>query len=177
MANLMAVADTDVCRKTEAVQLMTGREAMRGFLPAKQVARQAVALAAADLVSSVLKGVSLELAARRDPRPRRVWSARGKASAGGVFRRAPLCAGADPDRRRRRSSGQRRDSAIRAGLAYVPQERKTEGLLLSKSVGKNLTLAILDAIRALFGVVETAQRGRIRAAGDRASPDPHTRRQ
>ena len=44
--------------------------------------------------------------------------------------------------------------AIRAGLAYVPQERKTEGLLLSKSVGKNLTLAILDSIRALFGVVE-----------------------
>ena len=44
-------------------------------------------------------------------------------------------------------------SAIRAGLAYVPQERKTEGLLLDKSVGQNITLAVLARLRSLLGLI------------------------
>ncbi len=50
-------------------------------------------------------------------------------------------------------------SAIRAGLAYVPQERKTEGLLLLKSVGHSLTLAVLDRLRTLVGVMRAARGG------------------
>ena len=36
--------------------------------------------------------------------------------------------------------------AVRAGLGFVPEERRTEGLILSKSVAFNLGLANLDAI-------------------------------
>ena len=42
--------------------------------------------------------------------------------------------------------------AARAGIALVPEDRKTEGLLLSLSVGANLTLAILRRI-SRFGVL------------------------
>jgi ribose transport system ATP-binding protein len=38
--------------------------------------------------------------------------------------------------------------AVRAGLGFVPEERRTEGLILSKSVAFNLGLANLDAIVA-----------------------------
>jgi ABC-type sugar transport system ATPase subunit len=43
---------------------------------------------------------------------------------------------------------------MRAGIAYVPQERKTQGLLLGKSVGQNLTLATLDSLKTLLGLVD-----------------------
>src|SRR5262249_5832721 len=46
--------------------------------------------------------------------------------------------------------------AIAAGLAYVPQERKTEGLLLSKSVAVNVTLAVLKQLKTRFGVLDLA---------------------
>lgn len=44
--------------------------------------------------------------------------------------------------------------AIRHQIAYVPQERKVEGLLLHKSVGFNLTLAILRALSRLGGLID-----------------------
>ena len=44
--------------------------------------------------------------------------------------------------------------AMRAGVAYVPAERKTEGLLLDKSVARNLTLAILTRMPWRAGVVD-----------------------
>jgi len=150
---LMAVADTTQLSEHEAVRLMTGREAIADSFPAKQAAQQAVALAAADLMSGVLRGVSLNL------RRGEILGLGGLVGQGqGHLLEAffgahdltggtILIAGQPLERPTPRR-------AIRAGLAYVPQERKTEGLLLSKSVGKNLTLAILDSIRALFGLVE-----------------------
>jgi ribose transport system ATP-binding protein len=39
--------------------------------------------------------------------------------------------------------------AIRAGLALIPEDRKTEGLLLPLSVGQNLTLPILGSLTRL----------------------------
>ncbi len=42
--------------------------------------------------------------------------------------------------------------AIRAGIALVPEDRKTEGLLLPLSVGDNLTLAVLGR-ESRFGVL------------------------
>jgi ribose transport system ATP-binding protein len=53
--------------------------------------------------------------------------------------------------------------AIRAGLgiALVPEDRKTEGLLLPMSVSDNLTLAILDRV-AIYGVFSPgAERSRV----------------
>ncbi len=48
--------------------------------------------------------------------------------------------------------------AVRLGIALVPEDRKTEGLLLPMSVGVNLTLAVLGEISAM-GVL---RRGRER---------------
>lgn len=47
------------------------------------------------------------------------------------------------------------DHAIRAGIRYVPEDRKTEGLLLNMSVRSNLTLPLLS----------TQSRQMVRAAG------------
>jgi ribose transport system ATP-binding protein len=53
--------------------------------------------------------------------------------------------------------------AIRLGVALVPEDRKTEGLLLPMSVGVNLTLAVLRRISAI-GVVRRGRERRL--AGD-----------
>jgi ABC-type sugar transport system ATPase subunit len=59
--------------------------------------------------------------------------------------------------------------AIAAGLAYVPQERKSEGLLLAKSVGVNMTCAILDRLRSTFGLIDPRHEGElVRSAITRA---------
>jgi ribose transport system ATP-binding protein len=49
--------------------------------------------------------------------------------------------------------------AIGRGIALVPEDRKTEGLILPMSVGTNLTLAILPQLSAL-GVVRGGREGR-----------------
>ncbi|MEM9478141.1 MAG: sugar ABC transporter ATP-binding protein [Verrucomicrobiota bacterium] len=47
-------------------------------------------------------------------------------------------------------------SAVWAGLAFVPEDRKAEGLLLDRSVGSNTTLATLSQFAAA-GLVQTKQ--------------------
>ena len=42
--------------------------------------------------------------------------------------------------------------AIRKGIAYVPSDRKQEGLILSQSVGNNVVLNVIDKI-SRFGVI------------------------
>jgi ribose transport system ATP-binding protein len=54
---------------------------------------------------------------------------------------------------------------VRAGIGYLPEDRKTQGLLLSQSVEVNITLTDTGAI-SRFGVL---QRQRARAAADRWS--------
>ena len=63
--------------------------------------------------------------------------------------------------------------AIRAGLgiALVPEDRKSEGLLLPMYVRDNLTLAILPRISAA-GVVRRRTRVEARLGDRRAPPDP-----
>ncbi|HEU0037435.1 MAG TPA: sugar ABC transporter ATP-binding protein [Kofleriaceae bacterium] len=46
--------------------------------------------------------------------------------------------------------------AIAAGIAYVPEDRKAQGLVLSASVGDNLALASLDQLSRL-GIVDGAR--------------------
>ncbi len=54
--------------------------------------------------------------------------------------------------------------AMRYGIGFVPEERKTEGLFLENSLGANLTAASLDRHTA-FGIV---RRHSVRRASDRA---------
>ena len=65
-------------------------------------------------------------------------------------------------------------TAISAGLAYVPQERKSEGLLLAKSVADNITYAILRQLRSFFGLLDPRYEGEL-VRGAIARAKIHTR--
>ena len=49
-------------------------------------------------------------------------------------------------------------AAVRAGLGWVPEERKTEGLVLGMSVSQNLTIASLDRVSRAGVMDEPAER-------------------
>ena len=143
----------------EAVTLMTGRTIDRMYpdRPALPDAESEVALSAEGLEGDVLHGVSFELkrgeilgigglAGQGQPElflslfgARKLT--RGQISIGG--KRAKLRSPAD---------------AIKRGLAIalVPEDRKTEGLMLPMSVKDNLTLAVLDKI-SQAGVIRHRQ--------------------
>ncbi len=57
-------------------------------------------------------------------------------------------------------------SARRLGIAYVPAERKTEGLALNQSIVENLTVMVLDRF-GVAGVLKSTARNRF--AGDAAA--------
>ena len=44
--------------------------------------------------------------------------------------------------------------AIDAGIAYVPEDRLTEGLFLSRSIGENITISEIDAFTRALGFVD-----------------------
>ncbi|CAB3792755.1 sugar ABC transporter ATP-binding protein [Pararobbsia alpina] len=52
--------------------------------------------------------------------------------------------------------------AIRAGIAYVPEDRKGQGLLLDMSVGANMTMNVVKRF-ARFGMVNRAAMARVAA--------------
>ncbi len=151
-AELVGLADTAALSEAEAVRLMTGHVASEEAFPAKGTASDELALVAKTLRSQALDGVSLEL------RRGEILGLGGLVGQGqghllealfGAHRVAgEISVGgtrlAHPTPR----------WAMRAGLGYVPQERKTQGLLLLKSVGQNLTLATLDRLKTVFGLVD-----------------------
>ncbi|HET9597410.1 MAG TPA: sugar ABC transporter ATP-binding protein [Anaeromyxobacteraceae bacterium] len=49
--------------------------------------------------------------------------------------------------------------AIRAGIAYVPEDRVSEGLFLSQSIARNVSVSVLDRLRGRGGLVDF---GRVR---------------
>jgi ribose transport system ATP-binding protein len=65
-------------------------------------------------------------------------------------------------------------AAISAGIAYVPQKRKSEGLLAAKSVADNITYAILRQLRSFFGLLDPRHKGEL-ARGAIARAKIHTR--
>ncbi|WP_442580463.1 ATP-binding cassette domain-containing protein [Mesorhizobium sp. ASY16-5R] len=157
---LVGMADTAELPETEAVRLMTGRATGEESFPHKPTLHGGVALSADDLRSDTLRGVGFEL------RRGEILGLGGLVGEGqghlleSLFGAHRLTAGSI------RVDGKPLDRptprrVIRAGLAYVPQERKTEGLLLSKSVGRNLTLAILDRLPCLFGIIEPRREARL----------------
>ena len=171
---LVSLAETAAVSEDEAIRLMTGQEAVELSFPDKLHSKDAVALSANAIKSRVLRGVSIEI------RKGEILGLGGLVGQGqGSLLEALFGAhgvegsigvGGKPLER----LTPRR--AIAAGLAYVPQERKTEGLLLAKSVAVNMTYAILGQLRAVFGLLDPRYEGElVRSAIGRAQS--HARRQ
>jgi ribose transport system ATP-binding protein len=170
---LVSIADTEVVSEDEAVRLMTGQEAAESSFPDKLHSKDKVLLSASGLRSPALRGVSIEI------RKGEILGLGGLVGQGqgsmleALFGAHALTAGtidiggAPFGRRTPRA-------AISAGLAYVPQERKSEGLLLAKSVSDNITYAILQQLRSFFGLLDPRYEGAlVRGAITRAKI--HTR--
>ncbi|GGG85102.1 sugar ABC transporter ATP-binding protein [Salipiger pallidus] len=58
--------------------------------------------------------------------------------------------------------------AIEAGVAYVPEDRLTEGLFLEKPISENITMSILERLKGALGLVD---RGRARARAQQTLDD------
>ena len=148
---LVGEADTGSLSEFEAIRLMTGQSFEASF-PARPAAGAEVALRARNLHSAALRGVGFDL------RRGEVLGLGGLVGQGqGALLEALFGAHALRDGKIEMAGKALRlanpAAAIRAGLAYVPQERKTEGLLLDKSVSVNMTLSILWRIVTLAGLI------------------------
>ena len=142
----------------EAVSLMAGRKVEALYPPLPPPPKPEVKLAAERLVGRGLHGVSLAL------RKGEVLGVGGLAGHGhrelfftlfGALRPSAgtIAVGGASVR-----LGSPRD-AIRAGIALVPEDRKTEGLLLPMSVKTNLTLTVLHRL-SRFGLVDRRHEAR-----------------
>ncbi|MGH7084973.1 MAG: sugar ABC transporter ATP-binding protein [Acetobacteraceae bacterium] len=148
---LIELAESRSLSQERAVQLMTGH-AMEGSFPAKGKARGAPLLQAQNLAGAVLKDVSFSLAEGE------VLGLGGLVGQGQsellrtLFGARELGAGSILLRGRKLHGGGPRE-VIKAGIAYVPQERKSEGLFLDKDVAFNMTFAVLGQLATTFGLV------------------------
>ncbi|MEP7054804.1 MAG: sugar ABC transporter ATP-binding protein, partial [Actinomycetota bacterium] len=145
------VATRDQLSEDEAVTLMTGRSIDRVYPEAQSTGTRDTALEVRDLQAGGLAGVSFEL------RRGEILGIGGLAGQGqrqlfltlfGAHRATGGTIGVAGKQVRIR----RPIDAIRAGLALVPEDRKSEGLLLPLSVRDNLTLPILGEL-ATWGVI------------------------
>lgn len=155
MRNGVLAAETavDALTEREAVRLMTGQDAADTAFPSKDIGEHSVALSARNLCSNAIQDVSFDLHRGE------ILGLGGLVGQGqsnllealfgvhALTRGTIALAGGDnvqltPQR------------AIATGIAYIPQERKTEGLLLSKSVAVNMTLATLARLKSFCGIVD-----------------------
>jgi ribose transport system ATP-binding protein len=155
--------------EAEAVTLMTGRTIDRMYPDKPRVAKGAeVLLEAAELGDDVLGGVSFRLHRGE------IVGVGGLAGQGqrelfmslfGARRAGRGHVSVHGKRARLRSPA----DAIRLGLAIalVPEDRKTEGLMLPMSVRDNLTLAVLDAVSRAGVVRSSRERATVREAVQR----------
>ena len=156
---LVTLADVDDISHDRAVELMTGTRLGGVFPPTRSPARSAL-LEARGLVSDVLRGVDLRLAKGE------ILGIGGLVGQGqdallkSLFGDHPLRAGAIFAEGRPVQLKSPRE-AIARHIAYVPQERKIEGLLLQKSVAANLSFAILRRISRLAGFIDRKAERRI----------------
>jgi ribose transport system ATP-binding protein len=136
--------------EAEAVTEMTGREVSTAYPEPEEKPDREVVLEAENLEASGLHGVSLALHAGE------ILGIGGLEGQGqrelfhALFGLEPASGGL-----KLRGKGTRLRSprdAIRAGIAFIPQDRKAEGLLLPMTVRDNLTLPILRRI-ATAGVL------------------------
>ncbi|MDW6021712.1 sugar ABC transporter ATP-binding protein [Mesorhizobium sp. BAC0120] len=156
----MAIAATD---RREIIQLMTGRDVGEAFPPRRGPIEDSVALDVRSLASEHVSGISFSL------RKGEILGVAGLANAGqSELMRAII--GADAQRSHHVAldgsllPGLSPGAAWRRGFAYVPRERRKEGLVLSRSVTDNVTLPHL-AETSLLSVFLDRRRERA-VAGD-----------
>jgi ribose transport system ATP-binding protein len=142
------VGTHDRLDESEAVRLMTGREVSTEAEDTTSAPAADVVLAARDLEAPAVEGVSLELHAGE------ILGVGGLEGQGqrelftALFGAHPVTGGGIEIRgeaRKLRSP----HAAIAAGIAFIPQDRKAEGLLLPMTVRDNLTLPVLPRVSRL----------------------------
>ena len=160
------VATRDSLTEGEAVTLMTGRTIDRLYPDLTPLAEDApTMLEARDLQGQRVNGVSFALhrgeilgvggLAGQGQRDLFMTLFGARRSTGGEIR---------VDGRARRIRKPSDAIKLRMGIALVPEDRKTEGLMLPMSVRDNLTLAVLDRV-AIFGVLNPpVEHGYVRRA-------------
>ena len=162
---LVEVADCAAMSQDRAVKLMTGRDASGGF-PPKAAPRSGTSLDVRNLEDRMLSRISFTLA------PGEILGLGGLVGQGQSELLRALFAAPPPRRgsivlkgQPLRLRGPR--AAIAAGIAYVPLERKSEGVFLDKSVAFNMTYALLALVRlsSRFGII---RRGKERSIVARA---------
>jgi len=151
---LIEVAERGALSQERAVQLMTGHGIAGGFSP-KVAPKEEPLLEARDLRSEALRDVSFSL------RRGEILGLGGLVGQGQSELLRTLFAAHELKKGQITLSGRtlrlrHPEDAIRAQVAYVPQERKSEGLFLDKSVAFNMTYAILKRLRTHLGVIDSS---------------------
>ena len=139
---------------------MTGREMSTAYAEPEKQPEGEVLIEADDLTAPGLDGVSLSLHAGEILGVGGLEGQGQRELFGALFGLTPSGAGT-PDPRKGVRLHSPRD-AIHAGIAFIPQDRKAEGLLLPMTVRENLTLPILSRLAAA---------GVIRPAGERKAAE------
>ncbi|MEO6280267.1 sugar ABC transporter ATP-binding protein [Roseateles sp.] len=147
-------ADTSI---DEIVSLMVGRELNQQFPPATRQPGSEVLLRVRGLRRDGVFG-PLDLELRRGE----ILGFAGLIGAGrtevarAIFGADPVDAG-DVELAGQALSIRSPRDAIRAGIAYVPEDRKTHGLAVKMSVAHNITLANLGSLASGLGFVDAAR--------------------
>ncbi|MBV9804835.1 MAG: sugar ABC transporter ATP-binding protein [Solirubrobacterales bacterium] len=140
------VGTHDELSEEDAVSLMTRREVSTAYSQPEQGPERAVVLQAEDLAAPGLHGVALALHAGE------ILGIGGLEGQGqqelfhALFGLTPTTGQLEVRGKAKHLRSPR--DAIRAGIAFIPQDRKSEGLLLSMAVRENLTLPILGQVAA-----------------------------
>jgi ribose transport system ATP-binding protein len=146
----VATHDIDDVRAAELVRLMANREVSEQY-PRRRHARGEELLRVDRLDGGGLKEISLTLHRGE------ILGVAGLVGAGRT-RLARAIVGADPVGERRivvRGAAEQIESpadAVRAGIGFLPEDRKQQGLVLPLSVERNISISHLSAL-ARFGVV------------------------
>jgi ribose transport system ATP-binding protein len=146
----VATRDIDDVRAAELVRLMANREVSEQY-PRRRHARGEELLRVDRLDGGGLKEISLTLHRGE------ILGVAGLVGAGRT-RLARAIVGADPVGERRivvRGAAEQIESpadAVRAGIGFLPEDRKQQGLVLPLSVERNISISHLSAL-ARFGVV------------------------
>jgi len=169
----VATMATTATTKKEIIRLMTGRDVAEAYPPRTTPLGEAIALDVRRLETSQVSGVSFKL------RSGEILGVAGLANAGqSELLRAIIGADASEVRDIALAGAPLRAShpaaAWRSGFAYVPRERRREGLMLSRSITDNVTLphlaetslleAFLDRRRERALAEELGRQVRLKAA-------------
>jgi ABC-type sugar transport system ATPase subunit len=161
---IVRTADTDVETPESLITAMLGRTLDATFPPRPVVSSDAKTVLEIEGLTrtGAVEDISLELKAGE------ILGVAGLIGSG----RSELvrCVfGADrPERGTIRIDGVKKEipsprAAIRHGIALLPESRKTEGLLMSRSIGENMTLAHLPETASLGFVRRRAERTSVRS--------------